>query len=217
MGHGQIIGYRRVSSISQSMARQDLPDCDVYFDEVISGKSKKRPKLEEMIRHARSGDVVQVHSIDRLARSLLDLQAIVDDLVEKGVAVKFVKEGLEFSNKKDNATGRLMLPMLGSIAEFERTLIRSRQLEGIEKAKLEGKYKGRRQTVDHDRIIDRWEDDRGRSLKNIAKASSCSVSTVYRVLSKYQPYQTYENKNLTPQERVIRKMGATPGNGYYDG
>ena len=110
-----------------------------------------------------------------------------------------------------------MLQMLGSIAEFERTLIRSRQLEGIEKAKLEGKYKGRRQTVDHERIIDRWEDDRGRSLKNIAKASNCSVSTVYRVLSKYQPYQTYENKNLTPQERVKRKMGATPGNGYYDG
>lgn len=214
MGHGQIIGYRRVSSISQSMARQELPDCDVYFDEVISGKSKKRPKLEEMMRHARTGDVVQVHSIDRLARSLLDLQAIVDELVEKGVAVKFVKEGLEFSNKKDNATGRLMLQMLGSIAEFERTLILSRQREGIAKARSEGKYRGRRQTIDAARIIERWEEDRDLPLKNIAKASHCSVTTVHRALSKHEPYQSYK-QNLTPKQRADLKMGATPGNGYY--
>lgn len=205
---GQIIGYRRVSDASQNLARQELPGCEKYFEDEISGKSRKRPKLEEMMRHVRDGDTVHVHSIDRLARSLLDLQEIVDELVAKGVVVKFLKENLEFSRGKDNATGRLMLQMLGSIAEFERTLIRSRQLEGIEKAKMDGKYTGRKPSIEPYKIINTWEVDRSRSLKEIAKRESCSVSSVYRILSQHEPYKNFADKNPTPKEKAERSLGS---------
>ncbi|WP_176251165.1 recombinase family protein [Sulfitobacter sp. HGT1] len=210
----EIIGYRRVSTGSQNLARQELPGCHRIFEEEVSGKSRKRPQLEELMRHARDGDTVQVHSIDRLARSLLDLQEIVDELVAKGVVVKFLKEGLEFSRHKDNATGRLMLQMLGSIAEFERTLIRSRQLEGIEKAKMEGKYKGRKPSIEPWKIVNRWEIDRSLSLREVAKREGCSVSSVYRILSLHEPYQTFADKNPTPKERADLKLGAAPARGY---
>lgn len=208
---GQIIGYRRVSSSSQNIGRQDLQGCEVIFEECESAKSAERPKLEELMRHARAGDTVQVHSIDRLARSLQDLQKIVDELVKKDVTVRFLTENLTFSKGEDNATGRLMLQVLGSIAEFERTLIRSRQLEGIEKAQMLGKYTGRKVSINHDYIKELWERDPSKSLKKIAEKLKCSRSTVYKVLSSHEPYSTYQNKNLTPAERAKRKLGSKKG------
>lgn len=205
---GQVLGYKRVSSESQTTDRQDLGQCDVVFDEKISGKSKDRPELAAMLKHARAEDTVVVHSIDRLARSLQDLQEIVDELVDKGVTVKFLKENLTFSHGSENATGRLMLQVLGSIAEFERTLIRSRQKEGIERAKRQGKYEGRKPKIEASKIVDCWEWNRSLSLKEIAKREGCSVSSVHRILSKYEPYQKYEGKNLTPQERAQAKLGS---------
>jgi len=208
---GQVIGYKRVSSGTQNTERQELLGCDEVFEEFVSGKDRQRPQLEAMMKHARKGDTVVVHSIDRLARSLQDLQEIVDQLVAKGVTVKFLKENLTFSEGEDNATGRLMLQVLGSIAEFERTLIRNRQREGIERAKHQGKYEGRKRSVDYNRIIGSWEADPTKSLKMIAKHFDCSVATVHRALSTYEPYRAREDatRNLTPLERARLSVGST--------
>ncbi|NJD37624.1 MAG: recombinase family protein [Geobacter sp.] len=141
---GQIIGYRRVSSEGQNLDRQlDGQQLDQVFEEKISGKDTNRPELQRMIEYARKGDTVVVHSLDRLGRSLLDLRKIVAELNDKGVAVRFLKEGMEFDAGSDDPFKALMLNMLGSFAEFERSLIKSRQAEGIKLAKQKGVYKGR--------------------------------------------------------------------------
>lgn len=142
-GKHQIIGYRRVSTLEQSTDRQlDGVDLDVVFEDKISGKSMERPELLAMIKHARQGDTVVVHSMDRLARNLIDLKSIVSDLVAKGAQVRFVTENLTFSGKAD-PLAELMLNLMGSFAEFERSLIKSRQREGIAIAKAAGAYAGR--------------------------------------------------------------------------
>ena len=93
-----IIGYVRVSSLSQSTERQDLVDVEKIFEETASGKNTSgRPALLSMIDYARAGDTVKVYSIDRLARDLRDLQDIISQLNDKGVTVSFLTEGLSFS------------------------------------------------------------------------------------------------------------------------
>ena len=81
------VGYRRVSSVDQSLARQDLGDCERVFEEKLSGGSTDRPALQEMIAFVRSDDDVVIHSIDRLARNLMDLQSIIKELNDKGASV----------------------------------------------------------------------------------------------------------------------------------
>lgn len=140
---GQVIGYRRVSSQEQSTARQlDGIELDEVFEDKVSGKDRARPELERMIRHARKGDTVVVHSMDRLARNLGDLKAIVNELIAKGAQVRFEKEKLTFSGEAD-AMAELMLNLMGAFAEFERSMIKSRQLEGIAIKKAAGGYKGK--------------------------------------------------------------------------
>ena len=146
---GQIVGYKRVSSTSQSLDRQELPEVTGrIFEEKLTGAKRDRPALQEMLGYVRDGDEVHVHSIDRLARNLKDLEDIVSEIIGKGSSIKFIKEGLHF--KPDQETDpfqKLMFQMLGSFAEFERSIIRSRQAEGIKKAKEDGKYEGRKATI----------------------------------------------------------------------
>ena len=99
------VGYKRVSSVDQNLARQDLGDVDRIFEDKISGKDTNRAALKEMILFVRSGDEVVVHSIDRLARDLRDLQDIVTTLNDKGVGVSFLSERLTFTGKADDAIG----------------------------------------------------------------------------------------------------------------
>lgn len=140
---GQRIAYRRVSTLDQSTARQlDGMSFDIEFTDKASGKDTQRPQLEALLRHARAGDHVYVHSIDRLARNTADLLLLVEELTSKGVALSFVKEGLNFTSDKADPFQMLMLSMLGSVAQFERAIILERQREGIAIAKAEGKYKG---------------------------------------------------------------------------
>jgi DNA invertase Pin-like site-specific DNA recombinase len=140
---GQRIAYRRVSTLDQSTARQlDGMRFDIEFTDKASGKDTQRPQLEAMLRHVRAADHVYVHSIDRLARNMADLLQLVEQLTGKGVAVSFVKEGLNFTSDKADPFQMLMLSMLGSVAQFERAIILERQREGIAIAKAEGKYKG---------------------------------------------------------------------------
>src|SRR5580692_727948 len=115
---GQRIGYRRVSSLVQCTARQlDGETLDRVFEDKLSGKDTNRPQLQAMLKHVREGDTVVVHSLDRLGRSLVDLQQLIDDLTSRGVTVTFKTENFTFTGD-DTAISRLMLGIMGSIAEF---------------------------------------------------------------------------------------------------
>ena len=128
---GQNVGYIRVSSVDQNSDRQ-LSDTslDVVFEDKCSGKDTQRPQLKACLRHLRSGDALHVHSIDRLARNLKDLQTLVEELTGRGVTIRFNKENLTFTGDA-NPMQKLMLQMMGAFAEFERSMIRERQREGI--------------------------------------------------------------------------------------
>lgn len=140
---GQTFGYIRVSTLDQNTIRQlDGEHLDRAFTDQASGKDQNRPQLEALIDFARDGDTVLVHSMDRLARNLDDLRAIVRRLTAKKVQVRFVKEDLTFTGD-DTAMATFLLSVMGAFAEFERALIRERQREGIGLAKKAGVYKGR--------------------------------------------------------------------------
>lgn len=144
---GQRVGYRRVSSLDQSTARQlDGVRLNKCFTDQASGKDTNRPQLRAALDYCREGDTLVVHSMDRLARSLVDLRQLVKELTARGVAVDFVKENLRFVGE-DAPIAVLLLSLLGAVAEFERLLILERQREGIAIAKAAGKYKGRRRAL----------------------------------------------------------------------
>ena len=127
-----IVLYARVSSIGQNLDRQ-LQDSDKYdrvFEDKCSGKNTDRPALQEMLNYIREGDEVYAHELSRLARNTFDLIDLVNKILAKGVSIHFIKENLHFSPDKDDATSQLILTILASIAQFERTLIRTRQREG---------------------------------------------------------------------------------------
>jgi DNA invertase Pin-like site-specific DNA recombinase len=177
-----VVGYRRVSSIDQSLERQDLGTTDKVFEEKLSGGSASdRPALQEMIGWVREGDLVVVHSIDRLARNLADLLGIVTTLNNKGVSIKFLKDNLTFPPEGTDGASKLYLSILGAVAEFERSIIKQRQREGIDKAKAAGVYKGRKATIDKDRILELHQ--QGLSTYKIAEAMEISRMTVHRALN----------------------------------
>lgn len=138
------VGYIRVSAVDQNTDRQLVGiELDKKFVEKASGGSMNRPQLQQMLSFLREGDSLYVHSQDRLARNLNDLRQIVQNLVQRGIVVHFVKDNLMFDGK-ENATSTLMLSMMGAYAEFERSILKERQREGIEIAKQKGVYKNRR-------------------------------------------------------------------------
>jgi DNA invertase Pin-like site-specific DNA recombinase len=113
---------------------------------LFSGRDTARPQLAELLRFARDGDTVVVHSMDRLARNLDDLRALAQGPTSKGVRVEFVKESMVFTGE-DSPMANLMLSVVGAFAEFERSLIRERQREGVALAKQRGAYNGRKKTL----------------------------------------------------------------------
>ena len=135
------IAYIRVSTVEQNEARQieamQKYDIEKWFTEKVSAKDTNRPKLKEMLDFAREGDTVHIHDFSRLARSTKDLLEIVETLNNKGIHLVSNKENIDTSTP----TGRLMLTMIGAIAEFERQNLLDRQREGIALAKEAGKYR----------------------------------------------------------------------------
>jgi len=137
---GQQVGYIRVSSFEQRPERQlDGIVLDQAFIDTASGKDVDRPQLAALLTFVRRGDTVVVHSMDRLARNLDDLRRVVQDLTTRGIRIQFLKEQLTFTGD-DSPMAHLMLSVMGAFAEFERTLIRERQREGIALAKQRGAY-----------------------------------------------------------------------------
>lgn len=146
MKTSQTVAYIRVSTEKQNLDRQDeiTRDANKVFEEKASAGTRDRPVLNEMITYVREGDEVIVWSMDRLARSLIDLISIVQELTAKGVTVTFKKENLSFSAETDDPFSMLTLQIMGAFGEFERTIMKQRQREGIAKAKDRGAYKGRK-------------------------------------------------------------------------
>ncbi|MGP5620484.1 recombinase family protein [Corynebacterium casei] len=152
---GQKIGYARVSSKDQNLERQTAAlkkeKCFRIFTDTVSGSSTDRPGLDGALDYARPGDQLVVTSMDRLARSLIDLHRLVDELTARDVSVKFLKEGQTYS-LNSTPIAKLMLGLLGSVAEFERSIIRERQAEGIARAKARGVYKGRAKALTDEQL-----------------------------------------------------------------
>jgi len=148
--------YARVSTEEQNLARQlvEASEYDKVFVEKISGKNMNRPQLKAMLSYVRKGDVLEVESYSRLARNTKDLLEIVDTLNEKGVKFISKKENIDTTTP----SGKFMLSVFASLYEFERANIRQRQAEGIEIAKENGVYKGRKAIeVDPDKFASVYE------------------------------------------------------------
>lgn len=138
-----LVGYLRVSTVEQNTARQlDGMGLDKVFTDHASGRDTNRPELARCLEFLREGDTLFVHSMDRLARNLGDLRAIVERLTSRGVVVSFHKEALTFTGK-DSPMSNLLMSVMGAVAQFERELLRERQKEGIAIAKANRVYKGR--------------------------------------------------------------------------
>jgi DNA invertase Pin-like site-specific DNA recombinase len=180
---GQRIGYVRVSTVEQNADRQlDGVALDRSFTDRASGRDANRPELQSLLKFARDGDTVVVHSMDRLARNLDDLRAIVQDLNSRGVRIEFVKEQLTFSGE-DSPMATPLLSVMGAFAEFERALIRERQREGVALAKERGAYKGRRPSLtDEQRAEVRRRADSGEAKMHLAREYGISRETVYQYL-----------------------------------
>ena len=184
---GQKIGYARVSSKDQNLDRQlaALKKEKVFriFTDTVSGSSTQRPGLDGALDYVRAGDQLIVVSMDRLARSLIDLHRLVDELTERGVSVKFLKEGQTYS-LDSSPVAKLMLGLLGSVAEFERAIIRERQAEGIAKAKARGVYKGRAKVLNEEQIMQarEWVSE-GVPKTEVARRFGIGRTTLYKYLT----------------------------------
>ena len=182
--NGQRIGYIRVSSLEQNVARQlEGVQVDRIYEDRVSAKDLKRPNLQDMLTYVREGDVIVVHSMDRLARNLDDLRHLVKTLTQKGVAVQFIKENLTFSGE-DTPMANLMLSVMGAFAEFERSLSKERQREGVALAKARGAYKGRKKVLSQDKVdaLRKRVGDAAETKAKIARDFGISRETLYQYL-----------------------------------
>jgi DNA invertase Pin-like site-specific DNA recombinase len=183
---GKRIGYVRVSSVDQNEARQIEALADLHIDKVFtdkaSGKNMERPKLQAALDYMRDGDVLVVLSMDRLARNMRDLQNLIADLNSRNIAVEFVKEHLVFSGD-DSPMSKLMLSILGGVAEFERSIIKERQREGIAVAKGKGVYRGRKSALTLDQVnAIRQRAGAGERKASLAREFMVSRETLYQAL-----------------------------------
>ncbi len=180
---GQRIGYVRVSSLDQNPDRQlEQIAVDRTFTDHASGKDVARPQLDALLRFAREGDTVVVHSMDRLARNLDDLRRVVRSLTGCGIRVEFVKEGLTFTGE-DAPMATLLLSVMGAFAEFERALIRERQREGIALAKARRVYRGRKKALSDEATAElRRRVAAGEPKAHLAREFGISRETLYQYL-----------------------------------
>jgi DNA invertase Pin-like site-specific DNA recombinase len=178
---GQRVGYIRVSSIDQNEARQlEGVKTDRTFIDKASGKDVKRPQLDAMLAFVREGDTLVVHSMDRLARNLDDLRRLVLELTKRGIRVEFIKETLTFTGD-DSPMATLLLSVMGAFAEFERSLIKERQREGIALAKKRGAYRGRKPSLNAEQAKElRKRVNAGERKTALAREFGISRETLYQ-------------------------------------
>lgn len=181
-GSMSTVGYARVSSSGQDLEVQldqlRAAECQKIFAEKVTGTTTKgRDQLEAALSWVREGDVLVVTRLDRLARSIVDLRKIIDQLEAKGVGFRCLQQGAIDTTK---AEGRLMLNILGAFAEFETEIRKERQRDGIDKAKADGRYKGRPKSIDAARVAELRAE--GIGATEIARQLGVGRASVYRVL-----------------------------------
>lgn len=186
---GQIVGYARVSTLEQNVSRQVKAlevECDkIFVEKVSAAKTENRPQFQEMLRYLREGDILQVTSADRLARSTRDLLDIVQSLKDRGVQVEFLDNP---ALNTDTPQGEFMLTILAAVAQLERSIIRERQAEGIAIARAAGKYdRAPKLSPEQAREVRRL-DALGVPKTAIARKLKCSRHTVYAVLDRIGKY-----------------------------
>lgn len=183
--NGHQVAYIRVSSYDQSTERQlECMTFDREFTDKASGKDTDRPQLKACMNHLRAGDTLHVHSIDRLARNLKNLQELVEELTGKGVVVKFHKEGLTFSGD-ESPIQKMMFQMIGAVAEFERALIKERQMEGIKNALKKGVKFGAQAKLTDEQVEEiREKVKAGVQKKALAEEYGVSRQTLYTALAR---------------------------------
>lgn len=180
---GKMIGYIRVSAYDQNPERQlDGMNLDKLFTEKASGRDLQRPAFEEVLSYIREGDTLVVHSMDRLARNQEHLRQIVRELTTKGVRVQFMKENLIFTGE-DSPMATLLLSVIGAMAEFERSLIRERQREGVAIAKKKGLYKGRKKSLNDAQVSElKKMVSEGAKKSSVARSFNISRETLYQYM-----------------------------------
>ena len=180
-----LVGYARTSTTDQKagLAAQlrDLQaaGCSEIFQEELSSVAAIRPQLDATLKYVRKGDTLVVTKLDRLARSVADLVSTQEKLAKKGVGLRILAMNLDTATP----TGKLMVNLLGSIAEFERELMLERQREGIAKAKAEGKYTGRQPTARRKAAEVMQLRAEGKSASDIVEALGISRASVFRILA----------------------------------
>ena len=177
--HALKIGYARTSTVDQAAGFEDqqrelrAAGAERIYREQVSAVARSRPQFAAMLAALRNGDVVIVTKLDRLARSMGDLLMIIDEIKAAGASLRVLAMGLDTST----ATSKLILNVLGSVAEFERELMLERQRAGIAKAKANGKYKGRKRAFSDDRL--HTLRDKGLRVAEIAEQLGVSRETIY--------------------------------------
>lgn len=182
---GQIVAYVRVSSVDQNTDRQSFDGIKINktFTDKCSGGTRNRPALTEMLDYVREGDTIVCHSIDRLARDLQDLMHLVQTLTGRGVGVRFMKEALTFDGNA-SPMQTMILQVMGSFAQFERSMIRERQREGQESARAKGKIPGRKPKLSGDQITELKARIASKEPKaKIAREFGISRETLYSYLT----------------------------------
>jgi DNA invertase Pin-like site-specific DNA recombinase len=182
----QTIGYARVSSIGQSLEVQldKLKDCDKVFKEKRSGtQTGNRPELLKALDYVREGDSLVITRLDRMARSVIDLARIAEQLKKKGVALKVLDQSIDTSTSE----GKLMFHMLGAFAEFENDIRRERQQDGIAKAQANGVRFGRKPVLSDEQqaTVRRLRADEGFTIAQLMERFHIGRTTVYRALGSY--------------------------------
>lgn len=183
---GHLIGYARVSTDDQEAQLQHdaltEAGCARIFTDKASGKNTDRPELTAALDYARPGDTLCVWKLDRFARSLIDLVTLVDSLAARGIGFK-VLTGALASIDPNTPDGRLMLQVVGAMAEFERSLIKDRTRAGLDAARAQGRVGGRPAVMNADKLAAaKARKAKGESVTAIAKALGVSRATLYRAL-----------------------------------
>ena len=183
------IGYIRVSTEHQETARQQEIMCDYQvdriFSEKLSGANADRPQLRAMLDYVREGDTLYVESISRLGRSTKDLLNIIDALTEKGVTLISHKEKID----TDTPTGKFMLTVFAALSQLERKQLKQRQREGIEIAKAQGKYTGRKPIpTDWTRFGQLYGEWRAKNItgRDFMRRMDMPANTFYRRVREYE-------------------------------
>ena len=178
-----IIGYGRVSTFDQDTTTQEArlrqAGCNIIRAEKVSGATRDgRTELASVLEFMQSGDALVVVKLDRLGRSTRDVLNIVHELEQKGASLRVLEPAIDTSGPM----GKLVLTVLGMVAEMELSFIKDRQKAGIAKAKLEDKYKGRKITLDHSLVVSMY--GKGVGATEIANKLKCSRGAVYKILNK---------------------------------